>query len=177
MCMIYILFFRAFQSLIVTLYPYYMTDSWQYLCPDEQVWFGAEALEGRHFRWIDGWMDLLSGSAVSTAFRIVQWRGTVRLRSLRHSVRMWSYFSVLFSDCQKQERIVLHRKIRKIVPWPLKKRKKKCFEGIEDIWWNKRGNLMDGAEKENGEETDWEEEIIAARGRQKSKATMKSLWT
>ena len=90
MRMICILFFRAFQSLIVTLYPYYMTDSWQYLCPDEQVWFGAEAMEveGRHFRWIDGWMDLLSGSAVSTAFRIVQWRGTVRLRSLRHSVGM-----------------------------------------------------------------------------------------
>ena len=88
MRMICILFFRAFQSLIVTLYPYYMTDSWQYLCPDEQVWFGAEALEGRHFRRIDGWRDLLSGSAVSTAFRIVQWRGTVRLRSLRHSVGM-----------------------------------------------------------------------------------------
>ena len=43
------------------------------------------------------------------------------------------------------------------------KKKKKCFEGIEDIWWNKRGNLVVGAEKENGEETDWEEEIIAAK--------------
>ena len=74
MRMIFILFFRALQSLTVTLYPYYMTDSWQYLCPDEQVWFGAEALAGRHFRWIDGWMDLLSG----TAFRIVQWGGNCK---------------------------------------------------------------------------------------------------
>ena len=95
MRMIFILFFRALQSLTVTLYPYYMTDSWQYLCPDEQVWFGAEALAGRHFRWIDGWMDLLSGTDVSTAFRIVQWRGTVRLRSLRNSVEVISLFCSL----------------------------------------------------------------------------------
>ena len=57
----------------------------------------------------------------------------------------------------KQEQIVLERSARLYLDPKVWKKKKKCFEGGDDVFWRKIINVLK-YKKKNGEESGWKED-------------------